>query len=667
MPVEERLFSLVLALLATDAGLTKNEILATVQGYRQRYSASGDNANLERQFERDKDDIRELGVPLEMSEPPGQPGNNQNLRYRIPRGSYELPRDISFSAEETGLLNLAAMVWREGSISTESRRALLKLRSIADASDDPVLGYAPSLRVRDAAFEPLRTALEKRVIVRFSYLKPGEPEAHRRTVEPLALVQYQGRWHLSAEDTATGQRRTFLLRRIVSPVQLTTTHVAPRATDETSRALDELEQLWSSRVAVVEVESESDAATRLLKRRDTLAEAGGALRLHFSDEAILADELAGYGPEVRVIGPAELRDAVRDRLATTLAAHSDPSGERRPSAVEQTDTRRGYKHPRQPAPQAADKLAFLLALVPWLVDHDRVSVADAAAHFGVDHDQIRDAVKLIAVSGIPGETTQYQHGDLFDIAWDRFEDDDEIVLTHLVAIDDSPRFSGREAAALIAGLQYLSALPENADRGAIDSLMTKLARGASAQPSAVAVEATASDAALATIRRAVTAGRQLEFDYASPGGEREHRRVDPLRVESIDTDWYLRGWCHLRGAVRTFRLDRIEHLVSTEQPITHRADDLHLPDTLFERSPDDIVVTIDIAPAAVPLIEDYIPDDAAREQVDGRERTTIRVPHFHGLKRLVAGLPGVVSVVDPPEARRAVAEWAAAGVACYPG
>ncbi len=322
---------------------------------------------------------------------------------------------------------------------------------------------------------------------------------------------------------------------------------------------------------------------------------------------------------------------------------------------------------RRPAPHAADKLAFLLALVPWLIDHDRVSVTDAAAHFGVSAEQIRDAVKLVAVSGIPGETTQYQHGDLFDIAWDRFEDDDEIVLTHLVAIDDSPRFSGREAAALIAGLQYLSALPENADRGAIDSLMTKLARGASAQPSPVAVEAAPSDATLATIRRAVAAGRQLEFDYASPGGEREHRRVDPLRIESIDTDWYLRGWCHLREAVRTFRLDRIDDLVATEEPIVHHAGDLQLPDALFERSPDHIMVTIDIAPAAVPLIEDYIPDDATRLTVDGRERTTIRVPHFHGLKRLVARMPGVVTVVDPPEARRAVAEWAAAGAARYTG
>ncbi|MEO7147566.1 MAG: WYL domain-containing protein, partial [Terrimesophilobacter sp.] len=127
VPVEERLFSLVLALLATENGLTKNEILSTVQGYRQRYAVGADNSNLERQFERDKDDIRELGVPLETLELAADAGNNQHLRYRIPRGAYELPRDIRFSAEETALLGLASMVWQEGSMSGESRRAVLKL------------------------------------------------------------------------------------------------------------------------------------------------------------------------------------------------------------------------------------------------------------------------------------------------------------------------------------------------------------------------------------------------------------------------------------------------------------------------------------------------------------------------------------------------------------
>ncbi|WP_411700807.1 helix-turn-helix transcriptional regulator [Conyzicola sp.] len=323
---------------------------------------------------------------------------------------------------------------------------------------------------------------------------------------------------------------------------------------------------------------------------------------------------------------------------------------------------------KKPKPMhAQEKLTFLLSLVPFLIERERVSVAEVADHFGVDAEQIREAVRLIAVSGVPGETSTYQYEDLFDIAWDDFEDNDQIVLTNQVALDDSPRFSAREAAALIAGLQYLSALPENADRTAVASLMTKLSRGASAQPSPLAVEDTGSDATLALIRESVTAGTQLEFDYLGARGTRERRRVDPLRVESMDADWYLRGWDHLRGAVRTFRLDRISGPRVSEQPISHSAGDVTLPDSLFESSADDLVVTVDVLNSAAALLADYIPDGAAREQLEGRVRTTVRVSHYHGLKRLMAGMSGVATVVEPAEARRVVAEWAAAGAARYDG
>lgn len=315
--------------------------------------------------------------------------------------------------------------------------------------------------------------------------------------------------------------------------------------------------------------------------------------------------------------------------------------------------------------RAQDKLTFLLSLVPYLIDRDRVGVAEAAAHFGVTEDQIREAVKLIGVSGIPGETSMYLDGDLFDIDWESLEDRDEIVLTHLVAIDDAPRFSAREAAALIAGLQYLSALPENADRSAIASLMSKLSRGASSEPSQVAVEASESDQTLALIRESVERGLQLEFGYLNSQGKGERRRVDPLRVESTDADWYLRGWCHLRKALRTFRLDRISDPVLTSEPILHGAADVTLPDTLFEGSADDLIVTIDVATSAAPLLADYIPEGAKSEERDGRLRTSVRVSHYHGLKRLIASMPGVATVVAPEDARIAVQQWAAAGADRY--
>ncbi|GAA0961382.1 helix-turn-helix transcriptional regulator [Frigoribacterium faeni] len=326
VPVEERLFSLVLALLATEPGLTKSEILSTVQGYRQKYSSRGDNAALERQFERDKDDIRDLGVPLETLDDPAAAGNNQMLRYRIPRGAYELPVDISFSSEETALLTLAAMVWREGTLSGESRRALLKLRSLGGTATVPELDYAPRIRARDAAFEPLRDALDRGVLVRFQYLKPGETEPRRREVAPYALVQHQGRWMAASIEADTGLRKTFLLSRIIGPVSVTSIAFERPADATADAALAALDEVWAARTATIRVTPGSDAETRLTKRLSTGIRDDDVLIVHYSDQQILADELASFGPEVTVLEPAELRDLVVSRLLRVLDVHSaDPS------------------------------------------------------------------------------------------------------------------------------------------------------------------------------------------------------------------------------------------------------------------------------------------------------------------------------------------------------
>ncbi|RNE59367.1 helix-turn-helix transcriptional regulator [Cryobacterium tepidiphilum] len=336
--VEERLFSLVLALIATESGLTKAEILETVQGYRQRYQRGGDNASLERQFERDKDDIRELGIPLETIEPLDESGSNHNLRYRIPKGLYDLPSDVSFTSDELMLLKLAAAVWREGSLSSDSQRALTKLNSLGVDSTDPVLGYAPHLRARDAAFEPLSKAMDRSQVVTFPYLKPGEPAPRRRTVAPLAVVLHEGRWHLHAADQESGQRRTFLLSRIVGPVTpVPGKTFTPEPDGQAHHALEALDRLWEANTARVRVVPESEA--ELLLRKRTAGEAGPAGRaeepagtdqaliLHFTDIDILADELAGFGPEVLVLDPPRLQEAVMERLRRVAEAHAAPDGE----------------------------------------------------------------------------------------------------------------------------------------------------------------------------------------------------------------------------------------------------------------------------------------------------------------------------------------------------
>ncbi len=326
--VEERLFSLVLALLASEQGLGKAEILSSVQGYRQRYVLGGNNASLERQFERDKDDIRELGIPLETLDSPERPGDTQAARYRIPKALYELPADITFSSEEITLLGLAAAVWREGSLSEDSRRAITKLRSLGIDTDDAVIGYAPRLRVREAAFTPLTQALDRHQRVRFLYLKPGQKKPLLRTVEPRALVVHEGRWHLSAFDQRARAPRTFLLSRIVGAVE-----VVPGAPfdvpgpGQAENSLAELERVWQGNVASLRVLTGSDAELRLAKRPGSDVTPTGEANtvdysVHFTDLDIFADELSSFGPEVLVLSPDPLRHAVRQRLLLVREQHA---------------------------------------------------------------------------------------------------------------------------------------------------------------------------------------------------------------------------------------------------------------------------------------------------------------------------------------------------------
>ncbi len=292
-----------------------------MHGYAGEYDATGDNASLERKFERDKDDLRSLGIPVETIDDPGDPGNNQRLRYRIPRSGYELPADVVFSPRELSLLALAAMAWRDGSLSAESRRALTKLRSLGVAPSDPVIGLAPLVRARDAAFEPLTEAIEARTMVEFDYRKPGEDASTRRRVSPLALVNHEGRWHLVAAEEGASARKTFLLRRIAGPVRRTAARAIAPEPDESARAIAELAALQQTRVAVVDAVPGSDAALRLRNRPSTRVLPSGSLELRYTDLAVLADELVAFGPEVTAAQPPALVDAVVARLAAIGAAH----------------------------------------------------------------------------------------------------------------------------------------------------------------------------------------------------------------------------------------------------------------------------------------------------------------------------------------------------------
>ncbi len=318
-PPEERLVNLVVALIATDQGLTKETILSSVSGYREQSEAGVKKDALEKMFERDKENLRKLGVPIETIGDSAEPDDLRDARYRVPTAEYELPEDIEFTAAEIALLNLAGGVWSEGSMSTDARTGLRKLRAAGIDVDEPIIGYSPRISLRDPAFPALQQAIEQARVVMFDYMKPGEETARTRRIEPLALVEYEARWHVFGNDLDAAADRTFLLSRIVGAVSVTrSTFDEALREGAGDRALAGLEAVAERQRALLEINPGTEASLRL-ERRAIAAEQG--IRVPYVDVHIFADELASYGPEVRVVEPPELRAQVIARLEATMTRH----------------------------------------------------------------------------------------------------------------------------------------------------------------------------------------------------------------------------------------------------------------------------------------------------------------------------------------------------------
>ncbi|MCC2029034.1 WYL domain-containing protein [Microbacterium sp. YMB-B2] len=320
IPPEERQTNLVVALMATEIGLTKQQILDSVSGYRQRAETGTRTDALEKMFERDKDELRTLGVPIETIGDSSDPNDLREARYRIPKAEYDLPADISFSAAELAVLQLAGSVWSAESASADAQAGVRKIRALGIDGDEPIIGFAPRITTRESSFAPLQTAIEECRIVAFEYLKPGESAPRRRTVAPLALLDFEARWHVYGIDQDADGERTFLLSRIVGEVSSTRKSFDPALRDGAGeRALAGLEDVAARHSALLEITPGTEAALRL-GRRATPATQG--FSIPFVDVHILADELASYGPEVRVVDPPQLRDAVVERLTAIVAAHA---------------------------------------------------------------------------------------------------------------------------------------------------------------------------------------------------------------------------------------------------------------------------------------------------------------------------------------------------------
>lgn len=322
----ERILNLTICLLVSRQYVPKSRIREIVEGYWDL----SDQA-FERTFERDKDELRELGVPIQVgsfdSMFDDEPG------YRIDRSDFELP-PIELDAEEAAVVGVAARSWQHASVAESTRSALSKLQAAGVQPESSQLAsLQPYVAANEPAFEPLWHAVLDRIRVSFGY------RGATRTLEPWGMTSHKGRWYVVGRDIDRDATRMFKLSRIDDlPKQL-----SADAAFEVPADLD-LRQLSLSLLpdepraqALIAVRAGKAPA---LRRRGQPAEPDDLTDVDFAwpngfevaqvgyaDVDVLADEVACYAADAVVIEPAELREAVLVRLRAVASTRSVPGSQ----------------------------------------------------------------------------------------------------------------------------------------------------------------------------------------------------------------------------------------------------------------------------------------------------------------------------------------------------
>ncbi|GGL14072.1 hypothetical protein Sme01_70710 [Sphaerisporangium melleum] len=309
----ERLLNLVICLLSTRRPLSAEQIRQAVPGYD-----TGNDEAFQRMFERDKNELREIGIPIEVHRDPweDEPG------YRIPRQAYELP-EITLEADEAAVLGLAAQVWQRANLAEAAGGALLKLRA-AGVETDESAGGPLELRVdtRDPSFPALWEAVRDRRVVRFDYRAAGSEVLLTRTVEPWGVVSRRGRWYVVGHDRERAAPRVFRLSRItgpVTPVGRPGVVAVPADVDIRSMVGHRDDSLAPERTATIRIREHT---CQWLRQIGSVRPGEGGwdeVTVEFADPEWLAGSVVGFAADAEVTDPPDLRDAVIRRLKGALA------------------------------------------------------------------------------------------------------------------------------------------------------------------------------------------------------------------------------------------------------------------------------------------------------------------------------------------------------------
>ena len=293
----ERLINLTLALLATKRYLTKSEIFKSVTGY------SGSPETMERMFERDKDELRNMGVEIEVKGL--DPLFEDDQGYLIRTETFQLNGN-EFAADELLYLTMAANLWHDSALSNDSKAALLKIQSLSgpiefNAINFPVVRDSESSLMLATAFE----AIEKLKKLSFKY------NGNQRSVEPFGMFMRSGFWYLVAQDDKV--IKSFKLVRVESKISFEDeTFIKPEGFDLTAYlARYSEEEIFEAEILVRKEQAYSLRSKYSAEDHDSEWD---LMCIPYSYEPELIENLLWHGQNIIVRKPQSLRDSIVSRL-----------------------------------------------------------------------------------------------------------------------------------------------------------------------------------------------------------------------------------------------------------------------------------------------------------------------------------------------------------------
>jgi proteasome accessory factor B len=307
----ERLVNLTIALLATGRWITKSEIYENIEGY------SGEPDAKERMFERDKEELRNLGIDIEVGT--FDPLFEDEVGYRIRPENYRI-QVSELTPQQLALISSATQSWRGAILDSKASAGLTKLKALGIESDVDGIPINPhQVRNSDTNLAKVIDALALRKTISFDY-RASDNTDENRALEPYGVGTKNGFWYVAGNDLERRAVRLFRLDRVVSEVK-EQGRGASYAIPEDFSMHDQLQSRTRKHVAQLLVRK--GKADRLRKHASVLEsqDEWDLVEYQYSDVKDLIRDLLWHRDDVKVVGPTEVKESLMASLHSVQVWH----------------------------------------------------------------------------------------------------------------------------------------------------------------------------------------------------------------------------------------------------------------------------------------------------------------------------------------------------------